>query len=211
MADSASSASWLENIKSTWGMLAGFAVFLFGIVGSFVLPPPGWVSSGGEKPLVNLAQFLVTVLAGLILIFVHKWQRKKDLTRWALIAIGSLILLLAAYFSYQHFLDTRTCKYFENSLVIGSVYTQQAQDYVRGAVNSSCSTLLEDFAGKADDVWTQDSINRSRYILALSYILMMPLLVVCVIAVVQSVYCLTPGKRGRLKAGSSTKKKRRQR
>jgi MFS family permease len=208
MASSATTSAWLESIKSTWGTLAGFGVFIFGIVGSFVLPPPGWVSSAGDKPLVNLAQFVVSVLAGLILIFVHKWQRKKDLKRWALIAIGSLALSLAAYFSYQHFLDTRTCEYFEHSVVIGSAYTQQAQDYVRETVNTSCSMLLADFAGRPEDIWTQQSINRSRYILALSYITIMPLLTVCVIAVVQALYCATLSRRGRVKTTGKTKKKR---
>ena len=96
MAGSTTTSSWLKSIKNTWGMLAAFAVFIFGIVGSFVLPPPGWASSSGDKPLVNLAQFVVSVLAGLILIFVHQWQRKKDSKRWALIAIISLTLSLAA-------------------------------------------------------------------------------------------------------------------
>jgi hypothetical protein len=204
----ATTSSWLENIKSTWSTLATFAVFIFGIAGTFVLPPPGWATNAGDKPLVNLAQFVVSVLAGLILIFVHRWQRKKDLARWAVIAIGSLVLTLAAYFSYQHFLDTRTCNYFDQSMVIGAVYTQQAQDYVRETVNSSCSTLLEDFAGRAEDVWTRESINHSRYILALSYILIMPLLTVCVIAVVQALYCATPGSRKRLKPATSRNKKR---
>lgn len=187
----ATSAEWVENIKSTWGLLASFAIFIFGIVGSFVLPPPGWVASGGSTTLINFAKFVVAALAGLILILVHKWNKRNHLARWTLVAIGSLVLSLLAYFAYQHLLDTRTCKYFDEVVVIGGTYTQHAQSYVRGTPNASCSVLLEDFAGKADDVWTQDSINKSRYVLALAYISCIPLFTICIISIVQALYCIT--------------------
>ena len=187
----ATSADWLESVKSTWGLLASFAIFIFGIVGSFVLPPPGWVASGGNTTLINFAKFIVAALAGLILILVHKWNQRTHLTRWTLIAVCSLIFSLLAFFAYQHFLDTRTCKYFDQVAVIGDTYTQHGQSYVRETPNASCSTLLEDFAGKAEDVWTQDSINRSRYVLALAYICCIPLFTICIIAVVQSLYSVT--------------------
>jgi len=181
--------SWLENIKSTWGTLAGFALFVFGIVGTFVLPPPGWVTASGDKTLLHLGQFIVAVLSGLVLILVIKWKRKKHLRRWILITLGSLFLSVGSYFAYQHFLDTRTCKYFDELVVIGSSYTQRGSEYVKENASETCSTLLEDFAGKADDIWTPNSINQSRYVLALSYIISIPLFTICLIATVQAVYC----------------------
>ena len=161
-------------------------VFIVGIVGSFVIAPPGGVASGGNTTLINFSKFIVAALAGLILILVHKWNQRKHLARWTLLAVCSLVLSVLAYFAYQHFLDTRTCKYFDQLAVIGDTYTQIGQNYLRETPNASCSTLLEDFAGKAEDVWTQDSINRSRYVLGLAYISCIPLFTVCIIAVVQS-------------------------
>jgi len=181
--------SLLESTKKTWGLLAEFAVFIFGVVGSFLLPPPGWVPSSGDKTVVRLAQFIVAVLVGLIFLLVQTWNKKKHVASWAIFTVVFLVLSLSAYFGYQHLLDTRTCQYADQAVVIGTRYTEHAESYVGMTPNSTCTSLLQDFAGKADDIWTKDSINKSRYILAGTYILNLPLFTICIIAVVQALYC----------------------
>jgi hypothetical protein len=183
--------SWFDNIKKTWSGIAQLAIFIFGIVGTFLLPPPGWAAGDGQTGLVRLSQFIVAVLCGLIFILVRKWNQRKHVARWAVIAASFLVFAVAAYFGYQRSLDARTCKYDTQTLVIGSDYTAQAQSYVRDVPEATCESLLEDFAGKAEDVWTKDSINYSRYVLALTYIGSMPLFTVCIIAIVQMLSCLT--------------------
>lgn len=101
--------------------------------------------------------------------------------------IIALVLSLSAFFLYQRLLDRRTCQYANLPVVIGTRYTQHAQSYVRE--NSTCSDLLEDFGGKAEDIWTQESIDNSRYVLALTYILTLPLFMICMISVIQAVHC----------------------
>lgn len=181
--------SSLAGMKKTWGLLAQVAVFIFGVVGSFLLPPPGWVTAAGDTTIVRLAQFIVAVLAGLIFLLVQKWNRKKHVSRWAIIAMVCLVASVVAYFGYQHLLDTRTCEYAGHRLVVGTVLTPHAQTYVAQNLDSNCKTLLEDFAGKADDIWTRNSVNRSRYLLAGAYILNLPLFTICIIAVVQALNC----------------------
>jgi amino acid transporter len=181
--------SSFSGMKKTWGLLAQVAVFIFGVVGSFLLPPPGWVAAAGDTTVVRLAQFIVAVLAGLIFLLVQKWNRKKHVSRWAIIAMVCLVASVVAYFGYQHLLDTRTCEYAGHRLVVGKVFTPHAQTYVAQNSNSNCTTLLEDFAGKADDIWTRNSINISRYLLAGAYILNLPLFTICIIAVVQALNC----------------------
>jgi hypothetical protein len=181
--------TWLKDTKKTWGLVTQFAVFIFGVVGSFLLPPPGWASSGGNKTVVRLAQFIVAVLVGLIFLLVQRWNKRKHVSRWAIFAILFLALSVSAFFVYQHLLDTRTCQYVNDAVVIGTRYTEHAQSYLRENPNSTCSSLLDDFAGKAEDIWTKDSINQSRYILASTYILNLPLFTICIIAVVQALYC----------------------
>ena len=73
------------------------AVFIFGVVGSFLLPHPGWVSGGGEKTMLRLAQFVAAVLVGLIFLLVQKWNKKKHVARWAILTIVCLVLSLCAY------------------------------------------------------------------------------------------------------------------
>lgn len=181
--------SWFESIKKTWGLVTQLAVFIFGVVGSFLLPPPGWASNSGDETVVRLAQFIVAVLVGLVFLLVQRWSKKKHVRRWATLTIIFLALCVSAFFAYQHLLDTRTCKYADQSVVIGTSYTQHAAGYIREKANATCATLLEDFAGKAEDIWNGDSINRSRYILAGAYILNLPLFTVCIIGVVQALSC----------------------
>lgn len=188
--------SWLESTKKTWGLVTQLAVFIFGVVGSFLLPPPGWASSGGNETVVRLAQFIVAVLAGLVFLFVQRWRKKKHVRRWVILTITFLALSVVAFFAYQQLLDVRTCKYADQSVAIGTSYTQHAAAYVREHTNSTCESLLADFAGKAEDIWTKESIDRSRYILAGSYILNLPLFTLCIIGVVQALYC-NQSKRGR--------------
>lgn len=186
--------SWFESIKKTWSGIAQLAIFIFGIVGTFLLPPPGWAAGDGQTGLVRLGQFIVAVLCGLIFILIRKWNQRKHVARWAVIAASFLVFAVAAYFGYQRSLDARTCKYDTQTMVIGSAYTAQAQNYVRDVPEATCESLLEDFAGKAEDIWTKDSINNSRYILALTYIGSLPLFTVCIIALVQTLSCLTGDK-----------------
>ena len=186
---------WFGTVKKNWTGIAELAAFIFGIIGTFLLPPPGWASDDdGQLGLVRLGQFIVAVLCGLIFVLVRKWDQRKHVARWAVIAALSLVLAVAAYFGYQRSLDARTCKYDTETVVIGSAYTAQAQSYVRDVPEATCESLLEDFAGKAEDIWTKDSINNSRYILALTFIGCLPLFTVCIIAVVQMLSCLNEDK-----------------
>ena len=160
---------------------------MFGVISGFLLPPPGWASAAGSTVPVRLGQFVITVLVGLIFLLVQKWNRKKHAVRWVTMTIIALVLSLSAFFLYQRLLDRRTCQYANLPVVIGTRYTQHAQSYVRE--NSTCSDLLEDFGGKAEDIWTQESIDNSRYVLALTYILTLPLFMICMISVIQAVHC----------------------
>lgn len=194
---------WLENTKKTWGFVTQFAVFIFGILGSFLLPPPGWATTSGDQTVVRLGQFVVAVLVGLIFLLVQRWNKKQHVARWVVFTVVFLVLSVAAFFAYQYFLDTRTCRYADQTVVIGTRYTEQAQLYVVEKPNATCTSLLEDAAGQSDDIWTKDSINNSRYVLASIYILNLPLFTICVISVVQAVYCGSREKRKRKRSTNS--------
>ena len=72
-------------------------------------------------------------------------------------------------------------------VVIGSVYTPQGLSYTEKNPKISCDDLVADFPGKPEDIWTRDSINRRRLILAATYVSCLPLFTICLIAVVQAV------------------------
>lgn len=190
MPETLTSRNWLGHTKKIWVLLMQFAVFILGIAGSFVLPPPGWASSSGDKTVVRLGQFIVTVLVGLIFLLVQKWNKKKHTKRWALLTITFLVLSVAMFFVYQRLLDTRTCQYDGHPVVIGTHYTEEAQTYIKEeSPGATCESLLKDYTGSVEDIWTRNSINKSRYVLAGGYISTLPLLTICIIAVVQALYC----------------------
>jgi hypothetical protein len=58
-----------------------------------------------------------------------------------------------------------------------------------------------DFAGETEAIWTRDSINHRRLILAASYVSCLPLFTICLIAVVQAIAC---GAEGPHKPGHKT-------
>src|SRR5688500_7281765 len=181
MSANLTSQNWLASAKKIWGLLMQVPVFILGVASTFLVAPPGWVTSAGDKTVVRLGKFIVAVLAGLIFLLVQKWNKKKHAGRWAMLTIVFLSLSILAFFVYQHLLNTRTCQYAGQAVVIGTKYTEHGHSYLRETPNSTCSSLLDDFSGKTDDIWTQDSINTSRYILAGSYILTLPLLTICII------------------------------
>src|SRR5205814_10470907 len=115
--------SWLSNTKRTWGQITQFAIFILGVVGSFLLPPPGWTSADGSKTIVRFAQFIVTVLVGLIFLLIQRWSKKKYVLHWALLTLVFLALSIAAFFAYQNFWDSRTCQYDRRTVVIVTRFT----------------------------------------------------------------------------------------
>jgi hypothetical protein len=57
-----------------------------------------------------------------------------------------------------------------------------------------------DVAGATEAIWTAESINRRRLILAATYVCCLPLFTLCLIAVVQAIQCggqMTRTKRAR--------------
>lgn len=85
--------------------------------------------------------------------------------------------------------EVTLCQYYGQTVVVGSVYTQQGQYYVGQNPGITCEGLLEDFVGKAEDVWTKESITRCLFLLAGTYLSCVPLFGFCVMSLVQALYC----------------------
>ena len=158
-----------------------------GIIGSFVLPPPIGISREDEKIWQRLGTFVVTILVGLLLIAARRWNKTRHFRAWAVAAGICLLLAVVAFLGYQALLSSRTCAYGSQRLVIGEVYTPQGRTYAQKNPGISCRDLLEDFTGKADDVWTTESINTNRMMIAEVYITCLPLFAICLMAILQAV------------------------
>jgi hypothetical protein len=192
LAKSESQRGWVKKLKSSWAPLAQVAVWVMGIVGSFVLPPPIGISPEDEKIWQRLGKFVVTILIGLMFIAARRWDKTRHFRGWAITAGPLLVLAVVSFLGYQGLLSSCTCTYGAERVVIGNLYTPQGLAYAQRNRGISCHDLLDDFAGKADDIWTEESINRSRMILAETYLSCLPLFAICLMAILQAVSLARP-------------------
>jgi hypothetical protein len=180
---------WLQQGRKSWVILAQGAAWLGGVLGGFLLPPPVGVSAGEEKIWLRLGQFVIAVVLGLVFFAARKWNQRRHALGWCGTALVFLLLAVGAFFRYQQLTMSWTGNYVGQKIVIGSAYTAQGLAYTATNPRISCDDLIFDFAGRAEDIWTRDSINGRRLVLAATYVSCLPLFAICLIAVVQSVQC----------------------
>ena len=183
----ASEGGW----KEYWGPLAEAATWIFGIIGSFLLPPP---VIANETQWPNFAKFIIAVCVGLLVLLALLWRKQKHWIGWALAALLFFAGGVGSFFTYQHLTDSSTCTYQGKLVVIGKTYTQHGAKYVQENPGISCGDLIDQHIGKVEDVWTKDSIDSARLKLLAVYVGCMPLFTICIISLLQAIYCLKSGR-----------------
>ena len=191
---------WLQQTRKSWLALTQGAVWLGGILGGFLLPPPVGVSASDEKIWLRLGQFIIAVVLGLVFFAARRWRQRRHGLRWCAAALLFLALAVAAFFRYQQLTLAWTGNYSGERVVIGSAYTAQGVSFCEKNPKISCDELIYHFAGETENIWTRDSINRRRLLLAATYVSCLPLFTICLMAVVQAIQC--GGGAARKKAGS---------
>lgn len=180
-------AEWLPPLKRSWSTLSQAAACLAAVAYTLLSPPPVWITGESSGVWRRLGNFIIVIALGLAFVAAQKWKSKQHLKWWAVIAVLFLLASLASFFWYQHLMFYETCDYNSTRVVIGTAYTPHGKEYHRENPSLRCQELLLDFTGNADDIWTEDSIDRNRMLLAGSYLLALPLSAVCMIAIVQAV------------------------
>jgi hypothetical protein len=182
----------LSSSERGFRKLSQFAAWIFGIIGVFLLPPP----IGSESDIiVKFAKFVLIVATGLVLVPARRWNPRRA---W-IVTVNSLVLSITLFFMYQYLVASWTCTPFDVPVVVASDenLTDLAREYRAQNPNLTCELLLQAFAGNAEVVWSRQALITRRFRLALVYLLLVPLLAICVIALLQAV-----GERRRTKAGS---------
>src|SRR5262245_21661978 len=123
--------TFLTSLRQHWQRLTQGAIFIFSVIGAFLVPPPAGVAGSDGKGWLRLAQFVMVVLMGLTVVATYKQRQRNRARRWAITAAACLILAVGAFFDYQYLTSLYTCQYYGQTLVVGSVYTQQGQYYVQ--------------------------------------------------------------------------------
>ena len=67
----------LKRSQQTWLLLAQSTIWVAGVIVGFLLPPP--VGTETESQVwVRFAQFVITIVIGMVLLAALRWKRKKD-------------------------------------------------------------------------------------------------------------------------------------
>jgi hypothetical protein len=177
---------WLQSARKSWLTLTHGALWVGGILGNFLLPPPVGVSAADEKIWLRLGQFIVAVVLGLVILAARRWNQPRHSLRWGAVALLALVIAVIAFFRYQQLTLAWTANYAGDKVVVGAEFTKQGRVYAEENPKISTDELVFDFKGKTGDVWTQQSIDRRRLILAATYVICLPLFTICLIAVVQA-------------------------
>jgi len=177
----------LQSSRQSWALLAQSAIWISAVLAGFLLPPPAGTLEE-SKVWVRFAQFIITILIGILLLLALRWNRKKELFRWAIISL-SLALAAACFFAYQIFAARWTVSYNNQRVVIGGQFSQIGRKYQQDHPNLTLEDLVFHFAGQVEKIWTRESLQQRRTLLAGMYVLAMPLFAVCIMSLLQAIQC----------------------
>lgn len=189
MASKWSPGRWLHGTQRTWASLTKSGVWIAAVIGGFLLPPPVGADQFGEANWTRLAQFVIIVVVGLILVFTSKYKARKHTVGWALVAAVSILVAVASLFAYLNFAETWTTDYYGDRLVVGTELTELGKEYVTANEGVSTKTMVEDFAGRVDSIWARESIQRRQLVLGLVYLGALPAFTLAILSVVQALNC----------------------
>lgn len=177
---------FLKTLKRNWNILSSVALFIIGILGTFLKSPPDYIAS--ENIFTNAGKFIATLVVGLMFVPVILWKSKGHTRNWWILASVTFILSIVCLFTYLHLKQKWMCPCFdENKLIlIGSELRPDLDESVK---DSNCQELLQGSSCHPERVWKKDSIDKNRLFLAGVYVLSLPLFIISMISVVQAIYC----------------------
>ena len=183
-------------------MLTQTTVWVGGAIAAFLLPPPSSMPEE-SRVWVRLAQFVITVVIGMVVLATLRWKRKQDTLRWGGLSMLFLFLGTAAFFSYQILSAKWTASYHGRPVLIGGSYTSFGREYHEANPRLPPEDLVMRFAGQVEKIWTRESLQQRRLILAPIYVLAMPLFTICIMSIVQALQCAVAKTKSRKRAPSA--------
>lgn len=182
------------NLQSYWNLLFLVATWVMTTIGGFWVPPPADITND-NKSMTVFAKFIVSIIIGLMILPMSKWYQKKYAFSWGMIALLTLVIGITAFFTAQYLRDIWTVTDRGDVYYTGTTYTDAAVAYLKEHPQTTRKELLEDATWKPEYIWTEDSIRNCRLILASVYVLCTPLFAICMVSIVQLLYCVFKGKK----------------
>jgi hypothetical protein len=135
----------------------------------------------------------ITFIVALAAVLGKAWSRTRHARIWLSAAAVAFLLGVFAYASHQRTLKVCTARYAGNAVLIGRRFTPLGEGYARSNPTATPQDMLFDAAGRADLVWTADSIASCRSQLLSAGASWLPLLAASLAALLQAGLCWKPG------------------
>ena len=171
--------------------LARIGLSLAAVGAVCLVPLPGIPKSdAGTARLFSAVA--ITFIVALAAVLGKAWSRTRS-TKWLSAAAVAFLLGVFAYASHQRTLKVCTAPYAGNTVLIGRHFTPVGEGNARSNPTATPQDMLFDAAGRADLVWTADSIATCRSQLLSAGASWLPLLAASLAALLQAGLCWKPG------------------
>jgi hypothetical protein len=172
-----------QRLARTWRTWVLPAAAALGAVLTIVLPLPRELDTAPVRTIGAAATAAIVLVVALGVVLLPSPRRRLG---WSLVAVAALVAGIAAFGAANDAGRDCTARYVGHTVVAGTELTPLARDELAERPGQTRDELLFDATGRAEHVWTRQSIDRCRARLAATWFLPVPLLVLCLVAAAQA-------------------------
>lgn len=195
--------AWSGGFRKTIKALTALAAFIFSMISGFLVPLG--FASDERKAIVRFAPFILAILIGCAFVMRRKWAI-TDPQKWVLITVILLAGTILSWLLYWYYLSEFTCIVDTQRVIIGTEYTDQAAAYIRSNADMPCETLIRNYAGKIEMIWTRETVNKVRLYFQVIYLSCTILTTLCLLSLAQSMEDSDSGQKRSRKPGKNLSK-----
>lgn len=186
---------FIKEARRTWGLLVQFACWIAIAIGKFVPEPPlTTLTAPSDARLRHFAQFLGTVLLGVLLVFCMKWRKKTHTKQWVAVTIAVAAFTVGVFFAERWIRPAWTCDYAGTTITIGTTLTRDAQEFRPKLLGKEqCGDFLAAYGGRPFDVWDRPESEQHYLVLSILMVSIWLGAASCIVTVTQAIRCATAG------------------
>ena len=177
---------FLRALKAHWRLLSGISVWIFTIVGTFLVPPVYASAGAWEK----FGRFVVAFVAGVLLFLFSRWKTKKHIWLWFAVSVVAFLLGCYLWVGYTERVDQWTVEYDQTRVVSGEHMFQEARNY-QMSNGFTVRQLVMDYAGATERIWPETEMAARRSALSWLYLLSLSAISVAIMTLVKALDCIT--------------------
>jgi len=162
--------AYLQSLKKSWPKLVQAATAISMTIAGFVKPPAYFDPVATISQTKHVAIFIIAILIAIFFYLGHRWPLKKHAKGWSLTTLVFLVAVISSELVFREFRTNCLCRYDKQPVLIGIQLTTVGQnDLAKRAGIVTCEDLLMDFQGRANLVWSAESISRCRRLMTIAY------------------------------------------